>query len=81
MAQTARALADGVTRGEVVLIADTAEQVLIGAAMAGPAADEAIGWAALAIKARLPLDLLRDTVAPFPTYSEAYLAALESLRD
>lgn len=81
MAQTARALAEGVTRGEVVLVADTAEQVLIGAAMAGPAADEAIGWAALAIKARLPLDLLRDTVAPFPTYSEAYLAALESLRD
>ncbi|MGC1185520.1 MAG: NAD(P)/FAD-dependent oxidoreductase [Candidatus Dormiibacterota bacterium] len=79
IAQTARALAGGVSRGEVVLVADQAGQVLVGAALACPGADEAIGWATLAVKARLPLTLLRDTVVPFPTYSEAYLAALDSL--
>ncbi|MGB9484002.1 MAG: pyridine nucleotide-disulfide oxidoreductase, partial [Candidatus Dormiibacterota bacterium] len=70
-----------VTLGELVLVADRSRRVLIGAAIAGPGADESIGWAALAIKAELPLELLRDTVAPFPTYSEAYLPALESLAE
>ena len=32
-----------------------------------------------AIKAELPLSLLRDTVAQFPTYTEAYLKAIERL--
>jgi dihydrolipoamide dehydrogenase len=68
-----------VTTGELVLVADGSQRVLVGAAIAGPAADESIGWAALAIKAKLPLALLRDTVAPFPTYSEAYLAALDAI--
>ncbi|MGC2190927.1 MAG: NAD(P)/FAD-dependent oxidoreductase [Candidatus Dormiibacterota bacterium] len=76
---TARAAAEEVSSGELVLVADTSRKVLIGAAIAGPAADESIGWAALAIKAQLPLELLRDTVAPFPTYSEAYLEALDAL--
>jgi dihydrolipoamide dehydrogenase len=79
LADTARALAEDVTTGELVLVADGSQRVLVGAAIAGPAADESIGWAALAIKAKLPLALLRDTVAPFPTYSEAYLAALDAI--
>lgn len=79
LAETARALAEGISRGEVVLVADKVGQVLVGAALAGPAADEAVGWATLAIKAQLPLSFLRDTVVPFPTYSEGYLAALDSL--
>lgn len=36
-------------------------------------------YAALAIKADLPLSLLRDTVAQFTTYTEAYLKAIEQL--
>lgn len=80
LSETARALAEDVRQGVVVLVADTAEPVLLGAAVAGPGSDEGIAWAALAIKAKLPLDLLRDTVPPFPTYSEAYLAALDQLR-
>ncbi|HUY55555.1 MAG TPA: NAD(P)/FAD-dependent oxidoreductase [Candidatus Nanopelagicaceae bacterium] len=79
LGSTARAWAEDVSLGELVLVADSSRRVLVGAAIAGPAADETIGWAALAIKAQIPLELLRDTVAPFPTYSEAYLAALESL--
>ena len=78
-ADTARALAEDVRTGELVLVADTAKRVLVGAAIAGPGADESISWAALAIKAELSVALLRDTVAPFPTYSEAFLAALDAL--
>ncbi|MGH7642725.1 MAG: hypothetical protein ACRENX_06885 [Candidatus Dormibacteria bacterium] len=78
-ADTARALAEGVTSGQVVLLADRVKRVLVGAAIAGPQADKSIGWAALAITAGISLDVLRDTVTPFPTYSEAYLAALATL--
>jgi dihydrolipoamide dehydrogenase len=35
--------------------------------------------AALAIRARIPLDTLLDGIAQFPTYREAYLTAVESL--
>jgi dihydrolipoamide dehydrogenase len=37
--------------------------------------------AALAIKAELPLAVLRDAVAQFPTFTEAYLKAIERLDD
>jgi len=42
-------------------------------------AGEWIHQAALAIRAKVPLDVLRDQVAQFPTYTEAYLVALEKL--
>ncbi len=66
-------------RGELMVIADTRRSTLIGAWAVGPMASEWIHYAALAIKAQLPLAVLRDTVAQFPTYSEAYLKALEEL--
>ena len=44
-----------------------------------PLASEWIHYAALAIKAQAPLELLCDTVAQFPTYTEAYLKAIEKL--
>ncbi|MGH7640298.1 MAG: dihydrolipoyl dehydrogenase family protein [Candidatus Dormibacteria bacterium] len=78
---TARAWAEGVNRGSVVLVADRGQGWLVGAAMAGPGADEAIAWAILAIKARAPLSQLRDLVMPFPTYDEAFSAALTQLVD
>ena len=28
----------------------------------------------------MPLDVLRDTIQPFPTFSEIYVAALKALR-
>ena len=42
-------------------------------------AGEWIHQAALAIRAQVSLDVLRDQVAQFPTHTEAYLTALESL--
>jgi dihydrolipoamide dehydrogenase len=66
-------------RGELCVIADPKAQVLVGAWAVGPLAGEWIHYAALAIKTAVPLSVLRDTVAQFPTYTEAYLNALEAL--
>jgi len=53
--------------------------VLVGAWAVAPLAGEWIHQAALAIRAQIPVDVLLDQVAQFPTYSEAYLSALEKL--
>jgi len=69
--EVARAGVDG-DGGRLVLTADRARCVLIGAAAVGPHADEWIGEAVLAIRAEIPLATLAETVHLFPTYSEAY---------
>jgi pyruvate/2-oxoglutarate dehydrogenase complex dihydrolipoamide dehydrogenase (E3) component len=66
-------------RGELGLVADRARGVLVGAWAVAPLAGEWIHQAALAIKTRTPLAVLLDTVAQFPTFSEAYLKGLERL--
>ena len=33
----------------------------------------------LAIRACVPLEVVRDTIQPFPTFSEIYLAAIKAL--
>ena len=70
MAELARATTDGGARGAIHLAADMTAGVLAGAASIGPAADEIISELALAIRARIPLDVLADVVHPFPTYAE-----------
>jgi pyruvate/2-oxoglutarate dehydrogenase complex dihydrolipoamide dehydrogenase (E3) component len=67
-------------RGEIGIIADRQQRTLIGAWGVSPLAGEWIHYAALAIKTHTPLDVLRDTVAQFPTYTEAYLNAIEALK-
>jgi pyruvate/2-oxoglutarate dehydrogenase complex dihydrolipoamide dehydrogenase (E3) component len=52
---------------------------LCGAHALGPEAGEWLQQATLAIRARVPLDVMRDTIQPFPTFSEIYLAALKAL--
>lgn len=66
-------------RGHLGLLADADRAVLIGAWAVGPMAGEWIHQASLAIRTRLPLEVLRDQVAQFPTYHEAYQAALDGL--
>ena len=66
-------------RGDLGLIADNQRQVLIGAWAVAPLASEWIHYAALAIKTQTPLAVLHDTVAQFPTFTEAYLNGLERL--
>jgi dihydrolipoamide dehydrogenase len=53
---------------------------LTGAFALGPEAGEWLQQATLAIRARVPLDVLRDTIQPFPTFSEIYVEALKALR-
>ncbi len=50
-----------------------------GAYALGPEAGEWLQQATLAIRARVPLDVLRDTIQPFPTFSEIYVGALKAL--
>jgi dihydrolipoamide dehydrogenase len=66
-------------RGELEVIVDRGRDVLVGVWAVGPLASEWIHYGALAIKAELPLATLTDAVAQFPTYTEAYLKALEAL--
>ncbi|MBV9717682.1 MAG: NAD(P)/FAD-dependent oxidoreductase [Solirubrobacterales bacterium] len=66
-------------RGEMQLLADRRRSVLVGAWGVGPLASEWIHFAALAIKAQIPVAVLKDTVPQFPTYAEAYQYALEAL--
>jgi pyruvate/2-oxoglutarate dehydrogenase complex dihydrolipoamide dehydrogenase (E3) component len=52
---------------------------LTGAYALGPEAGEWLQQATLAIRARVPLEVLRDTIQPFPTFSEIYVAAVRAL--
>ena len=63
--------------GFLTLLSDG--QRLTGAYALGPEAGEWLQQATLAIRARVPLDVLRDTIQPFPTFSEIYVGALNAL--
>ena len=54
---------------------------LTGAHALGPDAGEWLQQATLAIRAHVPLDVLKDTIQPFPTFSEIFVAALKALGD
>jgi pyruvate/2-oxoglutarate dehydrogenase complex dihydrolipoamide dehydrogenase (E3) component len=70
-----RAYAD--SNGFLTLLSDG--EVLTGAYAFGPHAGEWLQQATLAIRARIPVSLLRDTIQPFPTFSEIYHTAYKSL--
>ncbi|MZE70913.1 NAD(P)/FAD-dependent oxidoreductase [Streptomyces sp. SID5789] len=63
--------------GFLTLLSDG--RVVTGAYALGPEAGEWLQQATLAVRARVPLGLLSDTIQPFPTFSEIYVAALKEL--
>jgi pyruvate/2-oxoglutarate dehydrogenase complex dihydrolipoamide dehydrogenase (E3) component len=65
--------------GLVKLFADGKRGVLVGAVAVGPEAGEWIGQLTLAIRAEVPIEVLRDTIQPFPTFSEAIFFAARDL--
>jgi dihydrolipoamide dehydrogenase len=65
------------SNGFLTLLSDG--ERLTGAYALGPEAGEWLQQATLAIRARVPLQTLRDTIQPFPTFSEIYVAALKAL--
>jgi dihydrolipoamide dehydrogenase len=66
------------SNGFMTLLSDG--ERLTGAHALGPEAGEWMQQATLAIRARVPLAVLRDVIQPFPTFSEIYVAALKALR-
>ena len=67
------------SNGFLTLLSDG--ERLTGAYALGPEAGEWLQQATLAIRARVPLEVLRDTIQPFPTFSEIYVAALKALHN
>ncbi|HEY2792345.1 MAG TPA: NAD(P)/FAD-dependent oxidoreductase [Micromonosporaceae bacterium] len=76
MATYSRAYAQ--SNGFLTLLSDG--ERLVGAYALGPEAGEWLQQATLAIRARVPIEVLRDTIQPFPTFSEIYADALAALR-
>ncbi len=66
------------SNGFLTLLSDG--ERLTGAYALGPEAGEWLQQATLAIRARVPLDVLRDTIQPFPAFTEIYVEALKALR-
>jgi pyruvate/2-oxoglutarate dehydrogenase complex dihydrolipoamide dehydrogenase (E3) component len=72
MSDQARASTDGSPAGRLVLVADRARGLLIGASALGSGADDWIAEATIAIRASVPLAALAQVVHAFPTFSEIY---------
>jgi dihydrolipoamide dehydrogenase len=67
--------------GFVRLFADPKERVLVGAVAVGPQAAEWLGQLTLAVRSGTPVEVLLDTIQPYPTFSEAIFFALRELQD
>jgi pyruvate/2-oxoglutarate dehydrogenase complex dihydrolipoamide dehydrogenase (E3) component len=65
--------------GFVKLFASRERGVLVGAVCVGPEAGEWLGQLTLAIRAEVPVEVLRDSIQPFPTFSEAIFFAARDL--
>ena len=65
--------------GLLKLAADPRRRVVVGAVAVGPEAGEWIGQITLAVRAEVPIDVLLDTIQPYPTFSEAFFSALQEL--
>ena len=66
------------SNGFLTLLSDG--ERLTGAYALGPEAGEWMQQATLAIRARVPVDVLADTIQPFPSFSGIYNAAVAKLR-
>jgi pyruvate/2-oxoglutarate dehydrogenase complex dihydrolipoamide dehydrogenase (E3) component len=66
-------------RSLLKVFADRERGVLVGAAAIGPEAGEWLGQLTLAIRAEVPVDVVADTIQPYPTFSEAVHFAVRDL--
>ena len=82
-AKSTRGYALEATMGHVTIVVDRRSRQLVGAAMACPDASAAIHECVLAIKARVPVDVLADTIQAFPStpriFSGLFADALKEL--
>jgi pyruvate/2-oxoglutarate dehydrogenase complex dihydrolipoamide dehydrogenase (E3) component len=66
------------SNGFLTLLSDG--ERLTGAYGLGPDAGEWMQQATLAIRARVPIEVMRDTIQPFPSFSEIHAAGIKALR-
>jgi pyruvate/2-oxoglutarate dehydrogenase complex dihydrolipoamide dehydrogenase (E3) component len=67
--------------GFLRIFADPKARTLVGAIAVGPQAAEWLGQLTLAVRSATPVDVLLDTIQPYPTFSEAIFFALRELVD
>ena len=65
--------------GLLKVFADPHRRMLVGAVAVGPEAGEWLGQLTLAIRAEVSVDVLLETIQPFPTFSEAVHFAVRDL--
>jgi pyruvate/2-oxoglutarate dehydrogenase complex dihydrolipoamide dehydrogenase (E3) component len=65
--------------GFLKVFADPGRRVLVGAVAVGPEVGEWLGQITLAIRAEVPVDVVLDTIQPYPTFSEAIQFAVRDL--
>jgi len=69
---TAKGYSVEATFGHVTIVVDRASHELLGAAMAVPDASAAIHECVLAIRARVPMEVLAQTIHAFPSTSRIF---------
>jgi pyruvate/2-oxoglutarate dehydrogenase complex dihydrolipoamide dehydrogenase (E3) component len=77
--QEVSAAAHALPSGLLTLHADRAHGLLVGAWAVAPDAANWIQFAAIAIRAAVPLDVARDMLQQFPAYGDVYLSAIDQL--
>jgi pyruvate/2-oxoglutarate dehydrogenase complex dihydrolipoamide dehydrogenase (E3) component len=65
--------------GFLRVAADRERRVLVGAVAVGPESGEWLQQLTLAIRAEVPVDVVCDTIQPYPTFSEAVFFAVREL--
>ena len=78
VARTATYTRDYATRPDFMTLVSDGERIT-GAYALGPEAGEWLQQATVAIRARVPLEVMRDVIQPFPSFSEVFLHAVEGL--
>jgi pyruvate/2-oxoglutarate dehydrogenase complex dihydrolipoamide dehydrogenase (E3) component len=69
----------GAEHGVMKLVADRRAGVLVGASVMSPAAGEVLGLLVLAVRARVPVPVLRSLIYPYPTFVRGLEGALAQL--
>jgi pyruvate/2-oxoglutarate dehydrogenase complex dihydrolipoamide dehydrogenase (E3) component len=80
MTRVARAVEKGETQGFMKIIVDAQSDAILGAAILGPGADEAVHCILDTMSAKAPYTTLRDTVHIHPTVSELVPTMLGELK-
>lgn len=79
MSQTVRSTTEGEADGWLRLLADPGSGIVLGASAMGGQAEEWISEVSMMIRVQIPVDVARDVVHPFPTFSEVIEVAVWEL--